>query len=411
MKDNPFETALTTLREASQIAGIEPNVVKILSRPKRIFEFTIPFKMDDGRFEIFTAYRVHYNDALGQVKNGTRYVPDLDIDTVKALGFWMTIKHAVGGIPAGGGKGGIRVDPASLTENELERLTRAYVRKLPMKGAWVDVPGADIGTSAKTQAWMLDEYEEIMGFHSPAAVNDKPACVSGTLGSAEATGTGVFFVTMEAVRDFGIKREAAVAIQGFGNVGSVAALNLYREGFKVVAVSDIHGGVYSPDGLDIDALQKHVQDTGSVGGFPGTKPISNKEVLEQECDILIPAAVQSVITSQNAASVKAGLIIEAANGPVTPEAEKILESMGVKIVPDVLANCGSAIVCAFERIQGLTDDYWELEEVMGKLKERMVRAYKETLETSQEKKTSLRNAAWANALVKLSKAIKARGWV
>lgn len=411
MKDNPFETALTTLREASQIAGIEPNVVKILSRPKRIFEFTIPFKMDDGRFEIFTAYRVHYNDALGQVKNGTRYVPDLDIDTVKALGFWMTIKHAVGGIPAGGGKGGIRVDPASLTENELERLTRAYVRKLPMKGAWVDVPGADIGTSAKTQAWMLDEYEEIMGFHSPAAVNDKPACVSGTLGSAEATGTGVFFVTMEAVRDFGIKREAVVAIQGFGNVGSVAALNLYREGFKVVAVSDIHGGVYSPDGLDIDALQKHVQDTGSVGGFPGTKPISNKEVLEQECDILIPAAVQSVITSQNAASVKAGLIIEAANGPVTPEAEKILESMGVKIVPDVLANCGSAIVCAFERIQGLTDDYWELEEVMDKLKERMVRAYKETLETSQEKKTSLRNAAWANALVKLSKAIKARGWV
>jgi glutamate dehydrogenase len=411
LKENPFETALTTLREASEIAGIEPNVVKILSQPKRIFEFTIPFKMDDGRFEIFTAYRVHYNDALGQVKNGTRYVPDLDIDTVKALGFWMTIKHAVGGVPAGGGKGGIRVDPASLTENELERLTRAYVRKLPMKGAWVDVPGADIGTSAKTQAWMLDEYEEIMGFHSPAAVNDKPASVSGTLGSAEATGTGVFFVTMEAVKEYGIKKGASVAVQGFGNVGSIAALHLYREGFRVVAVSDIQGGVYSPIGLDIEALQKHVQDTGFVAGFPGTKPIANKEVLEQECDILIPAAVQSVITSQNAAKVKAGLIIEAANGPVTPEAEKILAGMGVKVVPDVLANCGSAIVCGFERIQGLTDDYWELEKVMDKLKERMIKAYQETLATSVEKKTSLRNAAWANALVKLSKAIKARGWV
>ncbi len=411
MKGNPFETALSTLKEASEIAGIDKNVVRILSQPKRIFEFTIPFKMDDGSFEIFTAYRVHYNDALGQVKNGTRFVPDLDLDTVKALGFWMTIKHAVGGIPAGGGKGGIIVDPSKLNENELERLTRAYIRKLPMKGAWVDIPGADMGTSAKTQGWMLDEYEEIMGFHSPAAINDKPAEINGTLGSMEATGTGVFFVTMEAVKDLGIKKGTSVVVQGFGNVGSIAALNLYNEGYKVVGVSDIKGGIYNPDGMNIEELQKHVASTGFVADFPGTKAISNTEVLELECEILIPAAIQSAITAENADNIKAKLIVEAGNGPVTPEAEKMLEKKNVKIVPDVLANCGSAIVCGFERIQGLTDDYWDLDTVMNKLEERMIKAYNVTQETAKEKNTSMRNAAWSNALIKLSKAIKARGWV
>ncbi len=411
MSGNPFETALVTLREASEIAGIDKDVVRILSVPKRIFEFTIPMKMDDGRLEIFTAYRVHYNDALGQVKNGTRFVPDLDLDTVKALGFWMTIKHAVGGIPAGGGKGGIRVDPGKLSEDELERLTRAFIRKLPMKGAWVDIPGADIGTSAKTQAWMLDEYEEIMGFHSPAAINDKPADVSGTLGSAEATGTGVFHITMEAVRDAGISPGAAVAIQGFGSVGSVAAQLLHQEGFKVVAVGDIYGGIYSKDGIDVPGLLEYVDRTGKVPGFPGGERVSNQELLELDCDILIPAAVQSVITSDNAARVKARLVIEAANGPVTPEGDKILQEMGVHIVPDVLANCGSAIVCSFERIQGLTDDYWDLERVMARLKERMAKAYNETTAAAAKRNTSLRNAAWINALEKLSRAIKARGWV
>ncbi len=223
MSKNPFDTALTTLQEASEKAGLDPNVVKYLSKPKRIFQFTIPMKMDNGELEIFDAFRVHYNDARGQVKNGTRFVPDLDLDTVKALGFWMTIKHAVAGIPAGGGKGGVRVDTRKLSEGELERLSRAFIRKLPVKGAWVDIPGADIGTSAKTMAWMLDEYEEINGFHSPAAINDKPAETSGTLGSMEATGTGAFFVTMEAIRDNQIPDGATVAIQGFGNVGRIAA--------------------------------------------------------------------------------------------------------------------------------------------------------------------------------------------
>jgi len=411
MKNDPFETALNTLRAAGEIAGIEPNAIKILSQPKRIFEFTIPMKMDNGEFKIFNAFRVHYNDALGEIKDGTRFVPNLDLNTVKALGFWMTIKHAVANIPAGGGKGGVRVDPEKLSEWELERLVRAFIRKLPMKGAWVDVPGADIGTSAKTQAWMLDEYEEIVGFHSPAAVNDKPAEVNGTLGSMEATGTGAFFVTMEAVKDLELSKGISIAVQGFGDVGCTVAKLLYNEGFKVIAVSDIEGGIYSQEGLDIEELAKHVENTGFVADFPGSVEITNEDLLESNCDILIPAAIQSVITDKNADKVKAKLIIECANGPITTAGEKILEKKGITIIPDVLANCGSALVCSFERTQGLTDTYWDLETVNKKLKERILKAYKETVATAREKKTSFRNAAWVNALIKISKAMKARGWI
>jgi len=411
MKNDPFETALNTLRVAGGIAGLEPNAIKILSQPKRVFEFTIPMKMDNGELRIFNAFRVHYNDALGQIKDGTRFVPNLDLDTVKALGFWMTIKHAVAGIPAGGGKGGVRVDPSELSEWELERLVRAFIRKLPMKGAWVDVPGADIGTSAKTQAWMLDEYEEIVGFHSPAAVNDKPAEVNGTLGSMEATGTGAFFVTKEVIKDLGLTKNESIAVQGFGDVGRPITRLLYNEGFKVIAVSDIKGGIYLKEGLDIEKLVKHVENTGFVANFPETVAITNEELLETDCNILIPAAVQSVITDENADKIKAKLIIEGANGPTTPSAEKILEEKGITIIPDVLANCGGAIVCSFERTQGLTDTYWDLETVNKKLKERILKAYKETTVIAREKNTSFRNAAWVNALTKISKAMKARGWM
>lgn len=411
MGTNPFETSLTTLRAASKIAGLDPYAVELLSRPKRVMEFTIPMRMDNGERKIFTAYRVHYNDALGQVKNGTRFVPDLDLDTVKALAFWMTIKHAVAGIPAGGGKGGIRVDPGKLSEWELERLTRAYIRKLPMKGAWVDIPGVDIGTSAKTQGWMLDEYEEISGFHSPAAINDKPVEANGTVGSTEATGTGAFFVTMEAIQDVGITRGAKVAVQGFGNVGRNAALLFHREGFKVVAIGDIYGGIYSSNGINIDQLAEFVKETGSVVDFPGTQKMSSSDVLEVDCDILLPAAVQSVITEKNANKVQAKLIMECANGPVTPEGEKILEDKGVSIVPDVVTNCGSAIVCSFERTQGLTDTYWDLDMVISKLEERIVKVYHETATTAKERNISLRNAAWVNALVKITNSMKTRGWM
>ena len=411
MSNNPFETSLHTLHEAAKLANIEPNVVKMLEQPKRIFVFTIPMKMDNGELKIFTAYRVHYCDALGQTKDGTRFVPNLDLDTVKALGFWMTIKHAVAGIPAGGGKGGIKVDPSKLSEGELERLTRAFIRKLPMKGAWVDIPGADIGTSAKTQAWMLDELEEIQGFHSPAAINDKPIEANGTLYSREATGTGAYFVTREAVRDLGIAKGAKVAVQGFGNVGRIAARMLFNDGYKVVAIGDIFGGIYNGDGIDMPALEDYVDKTGSVVDFPGTEQISTSDVLEVECDILLPAAVQSVITDNNADKIKAKLVMECANGPCTPEGEAKLMARGITIIPDVLTNCGSAIVCSFERTQGLTDTYWDEETVVNKLEERIVKAYKETYETVKDCKVSYRDSAWMNALIKIEKAMKARGWV
>ena len=410
MSGNPFETSLKTLHEAAAIGQINAEVVRLLEQPKRQFEFTIPVRMDDGHLEIFQAFRVHYCDALGQVKNGVRVVPDMDMDTAKALGFWMTIKHAVGGIPAGGGKGGIKADPSKLSRREYEALIRGFIRYLPMKGTWVDVPGADIGTHGQTQSWMLDELEAIQGFHSPAAINDKPIEANGTELSREATGTGAFFVTREVTRDLGIPDAASFAVQGYGNVGRVAAELLCQRGHKLVAVSDIFGGIENQDGIDVNALGAYVDEYKTVKGFPGCRDITPSELLEVLCDILLPAAVQSVIHEGNAGKIQAKLIMECANGPTTPEAEKILESRGVIIVPDVLVNCGSAIVCSFERTQGLTDSYWDRETVRSRLEERIVKAYQQTAAVAKELGVSYRDAAWVNALRKIEKAMLVRGW-
>lgn len=410
MSGNPFETSLKTLHEAAAIGQINAEVVRLLEQPKRQFEFTIPVRMDDGHLEIFQAFRVHYCDALGQVKNGVRVVPDMDMDTAKALGFWMTIKHAVGGIPAGGGKGGIKADPSKLSCREYEALIRGFIRYLPMKGTWVDVPGADIGTHGQTQSWMLDELEAIQGFHSPAAINDKPIEANGTELSREATGTGAFFVTREVTRDLGIPDAASFAVQGYGNVGRVAAELLCQRGHKLVAVSDIFGGIENQDGIDVNALGAYVDEHKTVKGFPGCRDITPSELLEVPCDILLPAAVQSVIHEGNAGKIQAKLIMECANGPTTPEAEKILESRGVIIVPDVLVNCGSAIVCSFERTQGLTDSYWDRETVRSRLEERIVKAYQQTAAVAKELGVSYRDAAWVNALRKIEKAMLVRGW-
>ena len=410
MSGNPFETSLKTLHEAAAIGQINAEVVRLLEQPKRQFEFTIPVRMDDGHLEIFQAFRVHYCDALGQVKNGVRVVPDMDMDTAQALGFWMTIKHAVGGIPAGGGKGGIKADPSKLSRREYEALIRGFIRYLPMKGTWVDVPGADIGTHGQTQSWMLDELEAIQGFHSPAAINDKPIEANGTELSREATGTGAFFVTREVTRDLGIPDAASFAVQGYGNVGRVAAELLCQRGHKLVAVSDIFGGIENHDGIDVNALGAYVDEYKTVKGFPGCRDITPSELLEVPCDILLPAAVQSVIHEGNAGKIQAKLIMECANGPTTPEAEKILESRGVIIVPDVLVNCGSAIVCSFERTQGLTDSYWDRETVRSRLEERIVKAYQQTAAVAKELGVSYRDAAWVNALRKIEKAMLVRGW-
>ncbi len=411
MGANPLDTALYSLQEAAKLAGLDQKVIELLSVPKRTMEFTFPMRMDNGEVRIFTAYRVHWCDALGNFKDGTRFTGNLTLDELKALALWMTIKHGVGGIPAGGGKGGVVVNPEELSRWELERLSRSFMRHLPLKGAWVDVPGADIGTSEQTQAWMLDEYESIVGFHSPAAVNDKPFEVSGTVGSGEATGRGVYYVFEQVVKDFNFAGDCTVAVQGFGKVGSVLAGLLTEGGYKVIAVSDIYGGIHSANGIDCLKVQDHVYETGSVVDFPGAKPVSNEELLELEVDILVPAATQSVIVRENAPRIKAKMIIEAANGPVTPEAEEYLQGKGVPVIPDVLANVGGATVCHFERIQGLTDEYWDLERVRSQLHEWILKAYRQVIETAGEHSVSYRMAAWMNALMKIEAAVKKRGWV
>ncbi len=410
--DNVFNSALDSLNKAGELAGIDPNVMELMSRPKRIIDFSIPLKMDDGSFKMFDAYRVHYNDALGPTRDGTRFVPNLHIDEVKALALFMTIKHAVSGVPAGGGKGGIKVDPSKLSDWELERLTRGFIRNLKPKGPKIDIPGADIGTDYRTQSWMLDEYEQITGEHNPPAINDKPNIMGGTVGSAEATGLGIFYVTQEACKDNNIDlAEEEVVIQGFGQVGATIARYLYDIGAKITAVSDISGGFYNKDGLDIPAMQKYCEENNGLEGYSEAESISNEELLELECGLLIPAAVQNVINGDNADNINTKMIIEAANGPITPEAEDILKENGIKVIPDVVANAGGAIVCHYERIQGITDDYWDIEKVEKRLNKQILTAYKNARDTAEEFDTTTRLGAWIVALRKVAEAVKMRGWV
>ncbi len=411
--DNVFDVAIQTLNRAGKLGQINPRVLDILQEPKRIQQFRIPLKLEDGSFQVFQAYRVHYCDALGPFRNGTRIRPDLTLDEIKALGLFMTVKHCAAAIPAGGAKGGIRADPAKLSSRDMEQLVRAFIRNLQPKGPWADVPGADIGTGEQAMAWMLDEYEQITGQHCPAALNDKPAILGGSLGGEAATGRGVFITLMAAAKDIGLTvNTSSAVVQGFGQVGSELSEMLAETGCRIVAVSDVHGGIYSADGLNIKDLKEHVAKTGKVADFPGTKPVSNDELFALDCDIVVPAAVQSVIHKGNAAEVKAKLIVEGANGPVTTEADAILHDKGVIIVPDVVANSGGATVCHFERTQGLTDQYWDLETVNKQLESRILGAYRSAAERAAEAGgVTLREGAWIHALKMIEKAMQLRGWV
>ncbi|HKJ83333.1 MAG TPA: Glu/Leu/Phe/Val dehydrogenase [Mariprofundaceae bacterium] len=407
-----LEQSTRLMHQAAEIGGIDPNVSALMAAPARVVAFRIPMRMDDGSFRVFDAYRVRYNDALGPSRDGTRISPDLDLDECKALALIMSIKHAAGLIPAGGGKGGITADPAELSRWEFERLCRAYIRYLRPAGPDYDVPGADIGTDLQSMAWMLDEYEQITGRHSPAAINDKPPIIGGTLGGYEATGRGVFDVFREAATDTGLEIEGAtVAIQGFGQVGSVAAAIFHEAGCRVVAVSDIRGGVSNRKGIDIPALQAHAAQTGSVVDLPGTQPISNAQLLESDCDVLVPAALQGVITAENAAKVGARMLVEAANAPTTVEADAILTERGITVVPDVLVNSGSVHLCQMERTQGLSDDYWDIEKIDQLRHARQIDAYRAALRTAaRHGVTSARLGAWINALMRIEEAVKTRGW-
>lgn len=413
MKKYDFlEQSTRLLRDAGEIGKIDPNVMAFLAAPGRVVTFRIPLKMDDGSFRVFDAYRVRYNDALGPSRDGTRISADLDLSEVKSLALIMSIKHAAGHIPAGGGKGGVVANPRELSKREFEALCRAYIRYLRPGGHAYDVPGADIGTDLQTMSWMLDEYESITGYHDPAAINDKPPILGGSLGGYEATGRGVFDVFEEAAKETGFEiKDASVAIQGFGQVGSVAARMFYEAGCRVVAVSDSRGGVYAKNGLDIPALLAHKQATGKVADFADSKPLTAQTVLECDCDVLVPAAVQGVITADNADRIKAEMLVEAANAPTTLEADAMLREKNTTIVPDVLANAGSVHLCQMERSQGLSDDYWDINTINRLRHKRLVGGYRAAMNAAAKHQLkSARMGAWINALKRIEEAMHMRGW-
>ncbi|OGI89415.1 glutamate dehydrogenase [Candidatus Nomurabacteria bacterium RIFCSPLOWO2_01_FULL_40_15] len=407
---NPFENAMAQLDKVAEITKegeIDREFIKTLRQPDRDIRISIPVKMDDGSVEIFEGYRVEYNNALGPYKGGIRYHPETEINEVKALAFWMALKCAVAGIPMGGGKGGITVDPKKLSKGELENLSRGWVQKLSdILGPHKDVPAPDVNTTPEIMAWMADEYEKITGDKTRATFTGKPVEAGGSEGRGVATGLGGFYVFDSLRKRLGLEEKNKVVIQGFGNVGRNAAEIFTEHGYKVIAISDSKGGVHNENGLDIKKLGEHKKSAGSLSGFEGSKIITNKELLELPCDILIPAAFENVITETNADKVKAKVILELANGPITPEADEILFKKGIHIIPDILANSGGVTVSYFEWDQNLKNEHWSEKDVLDKLKKMMEEAGQKIFEKAKESKTSLRMGAFILALERIQQKMR-----
>ncbi len=415
MEANPYEMFKTQVRLAGQKLGLPADLLKIIETPERVLEVSVPVKMDDGRIEVFLGYRVQHSSARGPCKGGIRYHPAVTVDEVKALAGWMTLKCAVVDIPFGGGKGGIVCDPAGLSEGELERLTRRYTAMiLPLIGPSRDIPAPDVNTNAKIMNWFMDTATVLRGEPMYAIVTGKDVAVGGARGRREATGRGVMIVTQEVLARLGKDlRGATVAVQGFGNVGSVAALLLHQAGAKVVGVADISGGLYHPSGLNIPELVEHVARSPRhvIAGYaaPGVVPIPAEEVLTLDVDVLIPAALEGQITERNAPRIKAQVIVEGANGPTTPEADVILEERGCIVVPDILANAGGVVVSYFEWVQNLQYFFWDEAETTARLAQIMRRAFQDVWNLAQAEKVSLRIAAQMLALARVAEAIRLRG--
>ncbi|HDI75630.1 MAG TPA: Glu/Leu/Phe/Val dehydrogenase [Thermoprotei archaeon] len=413
----PYQIAIEQLERAARIAEIDPQAIEILKHPQRVIRVSIPVRMDNGSIKVFTGYRSQHNNALGPYKGGVRYHPSVTMDEVIALSMWMTWKVSLAGLPLGGGKGGVAVNPKELSKGELERLTRGYVRAIaPFIGPDVDVPAPDVGTDAQVMAWFLDEYEKVVRATRKGVVTSKPVELGGSLGRIYSTGYGVAVITREAVKEFLEEKspeELTVAIQGYGNVGSYTAIFLHEMGFKIVAVSDSKGGIYSKDGLDPKKVLEHKKKTRSVVGYKEAKTITNKELLELDVDILIPAALENVITSENMKNIKAKLIVEGANGPTTPEAEEYLfKEKKSLVVPDFLANAGGVIVSFFEQVQNWTWTQWSEDEVKRRLEAQMITAFKKVVDewNRLDKKVVLRDAAMSIAVRRVADAMKLRGW-
>ncbi len=412
-KHNPFKIAQQQLDEAAAILKLDSALHELLRWPLRELHVTLPVKMDDGTTKVFHGFRVQYNDARGPTKGGIRYHPDETIDTVRALAAWMTWKCSVVDIPLGGGKGGIICNPKELSQGELERLSRAYIRQVGrIIGLEKDVPAPDVYTTPQIMAWMADEYAFLKSHNEFGVITGKPLPMGGSAGRCDATARGGIYCLREAGKVLGIDlKDAPTAIQGYGNAGSFAhQLGIEMLGLKVVAVSDSRGGIYNEGGLDYDKVLSHKQKTGSVTGFPGTKEISNEDLLELDVTVLFPSALENVITEDNAANIKAKVSIELANGPTTPEADKILHKNGVYVIPDFLANAGGVTVSYFEMVQNAYNYYWEEALVYERLDAKMTSAFHAVHEAAQEHKVHNRLAAYLVAVTRVAEVVKLRGW-
>ena len=407
---NLFEMAQIPLNKAIEVMKLDPNAAAIIACPERTLEVSIPVKMDDGTTKVFTGYRSQHSTIMGPAKGGIRYHQSVNMDEVKTLAFWMTCKCAVANLPYGGGKGGIIVDPSKLSQAELERLTRGYIDRIaPIIGEKMDIPAPDMNTNAQIMGWMMDEYSKLKGQYEPGFITGKPICIGGSLGRTAATGRGVMVAAGEAIKAIGIKpEEATCAVQGFGNVGSWTAKLIHDLGVKIVALSDVYGAIMNEDGLDPYEVEKHVQATGSVVNFPGSKAISNADLLAMEVTVLAPCAMELQITKDNAADVKAKIIVEGANGPTTPEADEILDKKGILVVPDILANGGGVVVSYFEWVQNLSNFYWSEEDVNEKLAHRMNNSFEAVTKAKEQYGTTFRNAAYAVAIGRIVESTKIR---
>lgn len=405
---------LSTQRQLDEIAlemGLDPELHERLRYPKRALIVTIPVRMDDGTVRSFTGYRVQHDVTLGPAKGGIRFHPEVNLGEVSSLAMLMTWKCALMGLPYGGAKGGIRCEPWNLSTGEQERLTRRYTSEIiNLLGPDKDIPAPDMYTNEQTMAWIMDTYSINVGHTVPSVVTGKPVSIGGSFGRTEATGRGVAYCVKRAVEFVGLKKEApTVAVQGFGNVGSVTAKLLHEAGYKVIAVSDVHGGVYNPQGLDIPRLLAYVSEMGTVGGFANSEPVSNKELLELECDVLVPAALSHQINEGNASKLRCGIIVEGANGPTSPEADVYLHENGVFVVPDILANAGGVTVSYFEWVQGLMHLFWSEEEVNNRLEQIMGRACDQVFEMTKRSNLRPRMSALRIGIGRLAEAKRLRG--
>ena len=411
---NPFEICQAQLDQCAAILKLEPAVHQMLRVPMREIHVTIPVRMDDGSTQIFRGFRVQYNNALGPTKGGIRFHPDETIDILRALAAWMTWKTSLLGLPLGGGKGGVICNPKAMSQGELERLSRGYIDQLAQfLGPDVDIPAPDVYTNPQIMAWMMDQYSKIVGKNQFGVITGKPVGLGGSPGREDATARGGLYVLREAAKECGLDLSSAtVAIQGYGNAGyHAASLACRLFGCKIVAISDSQGGIYNGDGLVPEKVLEHKKKNGSVINCPGTVPVSNEELLELKVDILIPCALENVITEKNAPAIRAKIVAEFANGPTVPEADDILYDKGVHVIPDVLCNSGGVTVSYFEMVQNLYMYYWPEKEVYEKLDQRITAAYYNVLNASKKYRINMRQAAYTVAVKRVADAMKMRGWV